>query len=109
MPSPDRAPGLQLGNPVLVRQAAIAPQCFSLSNTAQSLQSHDSDYSAEEGHSQTFGEGEQLDLKSCWSSAEAGSPGVSSEYETVIIFAFGSTSYAVHKSLCSIKGVARTT
>lgn len=103
---PRQSPWISAQQLVLVRQAAPAPQCFSLTST---VRSQDSDNSAEEGHSQTFGEGEQLDSKSCWSSAEGGLPGVRSEYETVIIFALGSTSYAAHKSLCSIKGMARTT
>lgn len=35
-PSPDKAPGFQLRNPVLVRQAVTASQCFSLDSTVHS-------------------------------------------------------------------------
>lgn len=84
---------------------------FSEQHRSQScpVESKDSDDCAEEGHSQTSGAGEQLDMKSCWSTAEGGLVGVSSEHETVIIFALSSTSYTTYKSLCLNKGIARET
>lgn len=105
-PSPDKAPGFQLCNPVWVGQGAFSQQHRSQPCPAESK---DSDDCAEEGHSQACGAGEWLDMKSCWSTAEGGLVGVTSEHETVIIFALGSTSYTMYKSLCLNKGMARET
>lgn len=53
--------------------------------------------------------GNNLTLNSARAVQKGGLAGVNSEYETVKIFALGSTSYTSYKRLCLNKGIARET